>query len=139
MTGKSIWTTISTIFAIVIYGFLILILKKDINRGIVLGTLFIFYLVGFSEELLYRGYLQPEAIKALGKYKGLLFTSIYFGLIHLPNDIFVQQTGGIKLFLQPLSQTIGGILLGLVYIKSENIWAPSAMHALMNSLVLLSQ
>ncbi|MDT0622852.1 CPBP family intramembrane glutamic endopeptidase [Croceitalea vernalis] len=88
---------------------------KDILYGIL-----VFTCVSFSEELLFRGYVLKNFMSSFNKYIALVLSSLIFALMHGANpniDLFPL----INLFL-------AGILLGISYIYTKNIWFPVGLH-----------
>lgn len=77
-------------------------------------------MAGFSEELFFRGLLQPQI--------GLPAASLVFGLLHGPSRS-----------LWPLAAwAVGaGALLGLVYSATSNLLFPTLVHALYDAAALL--
>jgi uncharacterized protein len=81
----------------------------------------IFYvLVAFSEELFMRGYVLNNLMLSFNKYVALAISALIFSFMHGFNANFTWL-GGINLFL-------AGILLGLSYIFTKNLWFPIALH-----------
>lgn len=85
------------------------------------------------QEFFFRGWLQPRLEAALGKWAGLLVTSLSFALWHLfppfegsaTSTISVTSPGGIL-------TTIGmGLAFGYIFQRTRNIVAPWLAHALM--------
>ena len=76
-------------------------------------------IAGFSEELLFRGMLQPRM--------GLVASSILFGLLHGPDY---------KLWPFALWAAAVGMGFGLVYRETENIALPMLVHAFYDGLAL---
>ncbi|MEE9558981.1 MAG: CPBP family intramembrane glutamic endopeptidase [Candidatus Brocadiales bacterium] len=76
-----------------------------------------------TEELLFRGFLQPALRDVLGGVKAILFTSFLFALVHFNLYIFIQ------IFIL-------GLLLGYLYEKTGTLAAPVAVHILHNSVSL---
>ena len=103
------------------------------------------FLVGFTEELLFRGLIQTAFHKYFGEdslfhvWCALLCGGVIFGLAHISNAIrpgadvmsALVQTGG----------TMGmGIYLGTVYFRShKNLWLVAILHALYDMVLMLGQ
>lgn len=89
--------------------------------------------IGFSEEVFYRGYIMTRQCKWLGKYPGLLVTSLLFGLGHIISRI---ADHGIGYFLPAtytgLQTFFGGLIFGLIYIRAKNIWPSVILHVSTN-------
>jgi membrane protease YdiL (CAAX protease family) len=77
-------------------------------------------MAGFSEELLFRGLLQPRI--------GLVASSLVFGLLHGPSRA-----------LWPLAAwaAVAGSILGLLHSASENLLLPTLVHAFYDAVALL--
>jgi membrane protease YdiL (CAAX protease family) len=77
-------------------------------------------MAGFSEELLFRGLLQPQI--------GLVASSLLFGLLHGPSRS-----------LWPLAAwaAVAGYILGLLHVTSENLLLPTLVHAFYDALALV--
>ncbi len=73
------------------------------------------------EEILFRGILFRIVEEKLGSYISLLISALIFGLLHLmnPNSSLLI---GIGLAIQ------AGLLLGVLYMYSRNLWLPIAVH-----------
>lgn len=89
-----------------------------------------FAVVGFSEEFIFRGYLQIRLMAWLGKNKGWIISSVLMVLMHLPQRIFVQGMTLTGAFTGILSVTFLSLFLGHIMIKTENIFAPAIFHTL---------
>ena len=72
------------------------------------------------EELLFRGFLLPFLVRTLGTARGLLGTSLLFGLMHGPD--FVVPIGCLAL------------VLGWVQLRTGRLAAAWAVHALHNGI-----
>ncbi len=118
---------LSTFFLVLLISFIYLLVKYDklIIPGILtklsrikhlilelstIEKIYISILAGFSEELLFRGFLQPIL--------GITLTSILFGAVHF-------MTIGYFLLA-----TCMGFFLGSIFIYSGNILVPMTVHAL---------
>ncbi|QTD38193.1 CPBP family intramembrane metalloprotease [Polaribacter batillariae] len=114
-------------FIIMVLGYLLLIYFKEIffvkiNFDIkeLLISICLFTIVAIVEETLFRGYVLKNLMSSFHKYIALILSSILFSLAHSfnPNvDLF-------SLFVLFLA----GIVLGLSYIYTKNLWFPIAMH-----------
>lgn len=80
----------------------------------------IFLLVAIVEETLFRGYILKNLMLSFNKYLALVISSILFSLMHAANPSF-DLVAFFDLFL-------AGILLGLSYIFTKNLWFPIALH-----------
>lgn len=108
-------------------GYLLLLFLGEINfeRVIfdfkeIIISIFLFMIVAVMEELLFRGYILKNLMISFNKYVALIVSSILFALMHgfNPNiDLF----GMTNIFF-------AGILLGISYIHTKNLWFPIALH-----------
>lgn len=83
-------------------------------------SILLFIMVAIAEEVLFRGYILKNLMVSFNKYVALIVSSILFALLHgfNPNIDLFSLT---NLFLC-------GILLGLSYIYTKNLWFPIALH-----------
>ncbi|MGB3652305.1 MAG: CPBP family glutamic-type intramembrane protease [Rivularia sp. (in: cyanobacteria)] len=77
------------------------------------------------EEFLFRGFLLPSLTRYLPVWGSILISSLLFAVAHLS-------------FSEILPLTALGIVLGVVYSRSQNLLAPMLLHSLWNSGTLLS-
>ncbi|MFZ1703328.1 MAG: type II CAAX endopeptidase family protein [Saprospiraceae bacterium] len=83
-------------------------------------------LPGIGEELLFRGVIQKELEKSLGKiHMAIWITSLVFALLHFQVVGFLP-----KLFI--------GLVLGYAYFYTKSIWVPMALHAINNGSATLA-
>ncbi len=83
-------------------------------------SLVLFILVSFNEELFMRGYVLKNLMLSMNKYVALLISSLAFGAMHLLNPHFSLITFFVI--------TLSGIILGLSYIYTKNLWFPVSLH-----------
>jgi len=88
-------------------------------KEIIFSTL-LFTIVAVEEEVLFRGYILKNLMVSYNKYVALLVSSILFSLIHGFNPN-IDLLGFTNIFL-------AGILLGISYIHTKNLWFPIALH-----------
>lgn len=95
---------------------------KDFSLDIsdLLTSLLLFIGVAISEELLCRGYMLNNLMKSMNKYVALGISSLIFSLMHAYNPN-VNKFSLLVLFL-------AGVLLGLSYLFTKNLWFPIALH-----------
>lgn len=76
-----------------------------------------------AEELLFRGWLLQDLKVRYGATPALLWSSLLFGLVHFPSGM--------------LYATLGGLVLGVVALRTKSTLGSIAMHAGVNALPLL--
>ena len=85
-------------------------------------------MVGFSEEILFRGYLQTRLV-AYGQLKGIIFTAVLFAVWHFGLDYYYATAGNV---LATLVWTLIRIPFSLVFgyfmVKTQNIIPPALFH-----------
>ncbi|WP_372755604.1 lysostaphin resistance A-like protein [Labilibaculum sp.] len=77
-------------------------------------------LVSVNEEVLVRGYMLRNFMDSMNRYIALFLSSLLFMALHLLNPN-VSLVGMTNVFL-------AGILLGISYIFTKNLWFPLAFH-----------
>lgn len=125
--GKNLLTGISLGFTLMSLTILVMYLSGS-YKIVALNT--IVYLLpalamaissAILEEILFRGVLFRIVEEKLGSYISLVISALVFGLLHLmnPNSSLLI---GIGLAIQ------AGLLLGVLYMYSRNLWLPIAVH-----------
>lgn len=83
-----------------------------------------FILVGFSEEILSRGYIMSVLRQTRSVAAVVIISSVIFSCLHLLNSGFS---------LMSFSNIIlAGLLFSYMYLRSNNIWAPIGFHITWN-------
>lgn len=112
---------------IMILGYFILLYLNEIiyvktifNFKEIILSVILFTIVAFIEEILLRGYILRNLMLSFNKYIALVTSSVIFALMHgfNPNIDLFSMT---NIFL-------AGILLGISYIHTKNLWFPIALH-----------
>ncbi len=90
--------------------------------------LFMCVCVPILEEILFRGFLQTFLRSWCTRWGSLLITACIFSLVHFG---IAQEISNFTILsaLFPLS-----ILLGYLYEREQNLWAPIGLHIVFNSL-----
>ena len=112
---------------IMLFGYGVLIYLKEIFfvklnfdvKELVMSVL-LFTFVAVVEETICRGYILRNLMLSFNKYVALVVSSLLFAVMHAfnPNmDLFSM-----------LSIFSAGILLGISYIYTKNLWFPIALH-----------
>jgi membrane protease YdiL (CAAX protease family) len=99
--------------------------QVDTISNVVLNTLLylgIFILVGWNEELLFRGYRLQNLSDGLNPVWGVIISSVWFGIVHLANPnteakVFVA----VGIFL-------AGVFLAYGYLSTKQLWLPIGLH-----------
>lgn len=79
-------------------------------------------LAPIAEELLCRGIMVSQLEKRFSAGAAVVISSLIFGLIHIP-------AGGITL---ALAAAVMGLILGIVYVKTESLYVSVAAHCAAN-------
>jgi len=80
----------------------------------------LFVIVAVVEEVLCRGFILGNLMVSFRKYSALIVSALVFTILHAINPN-VSWMGLFNLFL-------AGILLGLPYIYTQNLWLPISLH-----------
>lgn len=108
---------------------------SPINSSTVLLLLTACLLVGFAEEFVFRGYLQPVFLKKYiahknGIFLGVLFPAMFFGASHLlnltVNDNVPQVIG------QSIYAVFIGFFFGVILLKTNKLIPLAITHGLIN-------
>jgi len=81
---------------------------------------FLYILVAFNEEILFRGYMFQKFIELTNKYVALFLLSICFGFAHVFNP-HISALSVINIILV-------GMFFSICYIKTTSLWLPISMH-----------
>lgn len=108
-------------------GTLILTLFKNLqftgwvfNAEDLVASLGLMILVALAEELMFRGYILNNLMQSTGKYPALIISSLLFALAHITNPDFNWLTL-VNIFL-------AGMVIGINYIYTQNLWYAICFH-----------
>jgi membrane protease YdiL (CAAX protease family) len=93
-------------------------------------ALFGITLAPMVEELLFRGFLQPVLVSAMGVFPGILVTSLLFGALHLTQNAFIWQSGVLIMLV--------GFVLGTIRHLTGSTRASTIVHIAYNSLPFMA-
>ena len=77
------------------------------------------------EEILFRGFLLPSLTRYLTPWKAVLLSAVIFAVVHLS-------------LAEMIPLTVLGIMLGIVYTRTQNLLASILLHSLWNGGTILS-
>lgn len=83
-------------------------------------SILLYGIVALVEEMLFRGYILKNLMISFNKYVALIISSVLFSLMHSFNPN-VTWFSLFDLFL-------AGLVLGLSYLYTKNLWFPISMH-----------
>ena len=100
--------------------------------NLLLNSLFV-----FGEEFAWRGYLQSRIIDRVGVWKGLVLMSFVWAFWHVPLDLMGYGYPGFEpaigaFVLRPIAMLGTGMVVGLIYYKTESIWYACLAHGANN-------
>ena len=109
--------------------------------SIFLLTIIMILIIGTTEEVLFRGFLQKGLVRSLGKSWGIVITALIFSLIHLI-AIFLAPGSPIIFIISFLFNFFPffaiSLLLGLLYNwRKENLIAVMITHGVYNALTII--
>ncbi len=107
-------------YLILIYLNEIVFVKINLNLKEILISILLFTSVAISEEILLRGYVLNNLMESFNKYAALIISSGLFSIMHYFNPDF-DLFSFFSLFLT-------GVLFGISYIFTKNLWFPIAIH-----------
>lgn len=91
-------------------------------------ALFSYAIVGFGEELAFRGYLQSRLIMWLGRWRGWLAASVLMALAHVVSLVVTHGDPLIDAWISSLGLIPISLFLGYLMLRTENIVAPGLVH-----------
>ena len=119
----------------------ILISSSDI-LSLVLLSLIMILIIGTSEEILFRGFMQKGLTRSLGKWGGILITAFIFAMIHVLGVFLYVLESPLYLLISFLLSFFPyfaiSLLLGLIYFwRKENLIAVIITHGVYNTLTII--
>jgi len=117
------------------------ILSSDLIE-LVLLMLTMIFIIGTSEEILFRGFMQKGLVRTLGKGWGMLVTALIFTFIHLIGSFLIYDifslTFLVSFIISFFPYLAISYLLGLLYQwRKENLIAVMIMHGFYDALTIL--
>ncbi len=118
-----------------------LIITSSDYLSLTLLVLIMIFIIGTSEEILFRGFLQKGLVRNLGKKWGIFITAFIFSIIHLIG-IFLVPLPPIAFLVSFILNFFPffaiSLLLGLLYDwRKENLIAVMITHGVYDALTLI--
>ena len=114
------------------------IYSRDFSQIALTNLMLLFFaclMVGFAEEYVFRGLLQPLFLKKYGSRKNgifmsILLTSVFFGAFHLINLAKNDNTG--QVLVQVVFAMFIGFFFGVLVLKTNKLIPIAITHGLIN-------
>ena len=91
--------------------------------------------LGFYQEVVYRGMLQTELVRRCGPAAGLLIGNVLYTFSPGHYDYFSSPRAvAVPMFAAIFAM---GLVFGMVYRRSGNLWIVAVMHALGNAYIVV--
>jgi membrane protease YdiL (CAAX protease family) len=113
-----------SIFLLLWVGGWVTVTGRDWQIGPLVAWLGFFNIQPLCEEIIMRGFLQNQLHRFFGSWAGIIGTALVFMVLHAGNTHFS--------LLAAANIFAGGWLMGLLYLRTQSIWAPFAFHAAWN-------
>ena len=118
------------------------LIGTDVNVNNLMSLVIYVVLIGLFEEIFFRGIIENELLEKYSSNKkeiliSIIISGVVFGAVHLTNLLAGQDL--LKTMMQFVQTTAIGILFGMVYYKTRNIWAMIFLHSFYDFSVLLSE
>jgi len=126
------WIYIYPVIVITILLVLVFV-KGAVNTSTLMLVLVNTFVVGISEELMFRGILLNSFVQKFSYVKSIIIVSLLFGLVHISNGFVTGDFGGAT--TQAFMATFSGILFIAMRIKSINIIPAMILHWLWDFVV----
>ena len=116
---------------------------NDVSKVAISDVLLLLFgclMVGFAEEFMFRGFLQPLFIQKLivkrnGLFLGILFPALFFGATHLLN--LTVNNNVPQVLVQCIYATFIGFFFGVLLLKTNKLVPLAITHGLINFFFLL--
>lgn len=117
-----IWSALLLTLGFVILYALDMMSITSVNMvpNLFFGFLLLFFIQSSFEEIAIRSFLLPTLSHRFNIWIGLIISSIVFAALHYNN----QNAS----FLSIFNIFVAGLLLGIIYLRYKQIWAPIGLH-----------
>jgi membrane protease YdiL (CAAX protease family) len=84
--------------------------------------------VGFSEEIMWRGYVQSRLSDWIGTPRGIILAATIFALLHVPQRL-LTGVGGVQLVQEVGAVAVLGAAFGVLRASTRNVSLPGIVHS----------
>lgn len=131
------WKSFLTVFVL---STMFVLGKMFFNHGgwwinpniIILQELSKYLIVGFAEELVYRGFGLNMLSSFLSERTAIVVSSLFFAAVHIPAYFIHWYCDGVflltELIIQVISGFIFGLIFGMVFRKNRSVWSVAIIH-----------
>jgi membrane protease YdiL (CAAX protease family) len=110
--------------------------------SLILLSIVMILIIGTSEEILFRGFMQKGLVRSLGNKWGIVLTALIFALIHVIAIFLVGSVDPLVLvvsfFLSFIPYFAISLLLGFLYFwRNENLLAVIITHGVYDALTII--
>jgi membrane protease YdiL (CAAX protease family) len=85
-------------------------------------------LVGFSEEVMFRGFLLSAFQGVMGVWPAVILTSVMFGSVHVLNGFVTGAWGAAG--LQAMMAGLSGLAFAAIRVRTGSLWPGIVLHGL---------
>lgn len=99
-------------------------------------SFFLVFSAFFGEEYGWRYFLQPILQEHFGMRKGVLILGVFWGLWHLPLNLFyyAPDTRLQSIAAQLITCIALSVFFAFAYMKTDSIWIPVILHFMNNNI-----
>lgn len=96
--------------------------EMDFSQGLIIfaNSLFLYIVVGYGEEVMFRGYLFQVFAEGTNRIIATVTISVLFAFVHAKNPNVS--------FFGLVNVGLAGVWLSIAYIKTQSLWLPIGLH-----------
>jgi len=128
---RVMWFPVLMLLAISMLALVTGLPRPDAMVFILLNTM----LVGFSEEVMFRGVLFRALLTNFRVWTAIVVTTVLFGAIHILNGVNTGQWG--MATLQAAAAGMSGLIFMAIVIRTGSIWPAIVYHGIWDCVLFL--
>lgn len=103
------------------------IMHRQINFNIGIGKWMTVLVVGFAEEILFRGFLLQKVEAAKGFWKANFISAFMFMLAHFPSYIYHANN---NMIIEGINIFVMGVIFGYILKRTRSLWPGIVSHSI---------